>query len=202
MLEQTQHIYQFKIVLAGIKPAIWRRIQVPEFYTFWDLHVAIQDAMGWLGYHLHEFEVFNPKTSQRVLIGIPMGNDGWRAVNVLPGWNEIISSYFSPSNKNAIYEYDFGDSWEHKISLEKIMLPEIGVKYPRCIAGERSCPPEDCGGVWGYEELLEILTDPDHEEYEEHKEWAGEYFNPENFNPNNVVFNDPNEWLMRMKESL
>jgi len=79
------------------------------------------------------------------------------------------------------YEYDFGDCWEHEIIVEKVMEPEAGIKYPRCLAGERACPPEDCGGPGGYEELLEVLDDPRHEDYEDYRGWAGEDFDPERF---------------------
>lgn len=194
MSKTPQNIYQFKIALEGIKPAIWRRIQVLGSYSFWDLHVAIQDAMGWEDCHLHEFEILNPKTGEKDLIGAPVDSE-WGEVDVLPGWKTPLSLYFSPSNKKAIYEYDFGDSWEHKVSLEKVLPLELGAKYPKCLAGERSCPPEDCGGVWGYEELLEIIKDPNHEEYKERVEWLGRSFNPEDFNPNSIIFDDPKKRL-------
>jgi len=79
------------------------------------------------------------------------------------------------------YEYDFGDCWEHEIEAEKILEPEAGVKYPRCLAGGRACPPEDCGGPGGYEELLKVLDDPGHEDYDHYHGWAGEDFDPERF---------------------
>lgn len=197
MPKQSQSVYQFKITLDGIKPKIWRRIQVPEAYTFWDLHVAIQDAMGWEGYHLHEFEVFNPKIGERDRIGIPFDDDSGD-VKTLPGWKTLISSYFSQSNKRATYEYDFGDSWEHEILFEKALPIESTVKYPRCLDGERSCPPEDCGGVWGYEELLEIMKDPNHEEHKERMECVGGHFDPEHFKPDLVQFHDPKKRLKLM----
>jgi hypothetical protein len=85
-----------------------------------------------------------------------------------------------------VYEYDFGDGWEHGIQLEKIVGPEPGVHYPRCLAGRRACPPEDCGGVWGYAELLEILADPRHPEHAERLEWLGGPIDPEAFDPDEV----------------
>lgn len=190
MANKSHNIYQFKITLEGIKPTIWRRIQVPETYTFWDLHVAIQDAMGWLDCHLHQFDIINLKTDRKDSIGIP---DEYGGIETLPGWKTSISSYFSLSNKKADYEYDFGDCWRHKVNLEKILPLESNIKYPRCIAGERACPPEDCGGIWGYENLLEIIKDPNHEEYEERLEWLGDNFDPEDFNPADVHFDDPKE---------
>ncbi len=189
--KKYNQVYQFRITLKGIKPPIWRRIQVPEIYTFWDLHVAIQDAMGWDDYHFHEFEVVNLSTGLKVNIGIPTPEDEFFSREVLPGWKEKIADFFSMENRTARYVYDFGDDWEHKIQLEKILPREKGVKYPICIKGKRACPPEDCGGVWGYAELLEIIKDPRHEEYEEMMEWLGGDFDPEHFDVNEVSFDDP-----------
>jgi hypothetical protein len=155
MKKKYNQVYQFKITLKGIKPPIWRRIQVPETYTFWDLHVAIQDAMGWIDYHLHEFEMINPATGLAVNIGTPVPGEDFDR-EVLPDWKQNIADYFSMENRTADYVYDFGDNWEHKIQLEKILPREKGVNYPICIKGKRACPPEDCGGIWGYAELLEI----------------------------------------------
>ena len=110
---------------------------------------------------------------------------------VLPSGKQKIADFFSTENRTASYVYDFGDSWEHKIQLEKILPGEKGVEYPICIKGKRACPPEDCGGVWGYAELLEIIKDPKHEEYEEMMEWLGEEFDPDHFDVKEVSFDDP-----------
>ena len=192
MKKKFDWVYQFKITLQDIKPSIWRRIQVPETYSFWDLHVAIQDAMGWADYHLHQFELVDPSTGVKVEIGIPDGESGWDT-QTLPGWKRKIADYFSMENKVANYVYDFGDDWNHRIRLEKILPREKGVEYPICVAGERACPPEDCGGVWGYEDFLEIISDPDHEEYEEMIEWVGGEFDPEYFEVKDVRFEDPDQ---------
>lgn len=190
MKKKFNQVYQFKITLKGIKPPIWRRIQVPETYTFWDLHVAIQDAMGWSDYHLHEFEVNDLSTGLKQNIGIPDEDFGRE---VLPGWKQKIADYFSMENPKADYVYDFGDNWEHIIQLEKILPREKGVNYPICIKGKRACPPEDCGGIWGYEEFLEAIKDPKHQEHEEMLEWIGGEFNPEHFDIEEVVFDDPDK---------
>lgn len=188
--QKFKNIYQFKITLQNIKPKIWRRIQVPENYSFWDLHVAIQNSMGWEDYHLHEFGIKNPKTGDKVTIGIPY-DDGFADYEIIPGNKVKITEYFITPKDKAIYEYDFGDGWEHKIVLEKILSSEDDGKYPRCVAGERACPPEDCGGPWGYEELLEIMQDKEHEEHEEKMAWFAGEFDPEDFAPENVEFDDP-----------
>lgn len=186
-------IFQFKIVLKKHNPKIWRRIQVPGNYNFWDLHVAIQDAMGWMDCHMHQFEILNPRTGQVDIIGISDVDSpdtiGERPIK--------ISNYFLSPNDFADYEYDFGDSWEHKIVFEKI-LPEIGgVRYPQCIEGEMACPPEDSGGVYGYRELLRILKNPRHPEYNERIRWLKiikrNNFQPKNFNPKAINFFNPNE---------
>ena len=99
-----------------------------------------------------------------------------------------INQYFSLQNKKAVYEYDFGDDWVHDILLEKILPAENNIKYPLCIAGTRACPPEYCGGVWGYQSLLEILKDKEAPEYEEILEWVGNDYDPEVFDSTAIKF--------------
>ena len=188
--KKFNQVYQFYIVLQGIKPRIWRRIQVPETYSFWDLHVAIADAMGWQDYHLHEFEMLDPRNGETLLIGMP-DDEYPDEREVLPDDQEKIARYFTLENRGALYRYDFGDGWQHRIELEKIVPRQENVEYPRCLAGRRACPPEDCGGIGGYENLLEALADPDHEEHEQMRTWAGEDYDSEAFDPTEVNFWDP-----------
>ncbi len=199
--KRTNIVYQFRVELSEIRPTIWGVIQVPSVYSFWDLHVAIQDAMGWLDYHLHAFRVKMPRKKSETEIGIP--DEDFDDRNVVPGWKVPITKYFTEPGKMAIYDYDFGDGWSHSVVLEGILLMEKGFKYPRCIAGERACPPEDCGGVGGYYQLLKILSDPNHPEYQEYNEWlkghAKNYFpyEPDKFEPDKVEFWDPKRrWKM------
>jgi len=194
-------IFQFRFELVGIEPLIWRCVQVPSKYSFWDLHVAIQDSMGWLDYHLHAFPVRMPRKRKLVEIGIP--TDDYYDEPVLPGWEIPITEYFTEPGKSAPYRYDFGDGWDHDVLLEGILLKEEGVRYPKCVAGERACPPEDCGGVHGYYELIKILKNPKHPEYRDHIEWlkghAKNYYpyEPDQFNPEKVDFWDPKKrWKM------
>ena len=193
-----KNIYQFKIVLEDTKPTIWRRIQVPENYTFWDLHIAIQDAMGWMDCHLHQFETIELKPREIKYIGIP-DEEGF-GMEVATGWEEKISDWFSLDKRKAMrYVYDLGDSWNHKITLEKILPKEEKIKYPVCVAGARACPPEDCGGIGGYYDLLEIMDNPKHEEYEDMIEWLnGEKFNPEEFEITEIEFDNPRKRLKEM----
>jgi hypothetical protein len=196
MAREFSKVYQFKITLRGIRPPIWRRIQVPGNYTFWDLHVAIQDAMGWFDAHLHAFEVANPKMGFVEAIGIPEEDFIRGNHRTTAGWKRKIAQYFSEKNTKARYVYDFGDDWVHDIKLEKILAADKDVNYPQCLAGKRACPPEDCGGIWGYEELLEIISDPEHEQHEEMVEWLGdEDLDPDYFDRTEVQFDDPKERL-------
>lgn len=188
-----RYVYQFKISLNNISPLVWRRIQVPETYTFWDFHVAIQDSMGWLDYHLHQFETKNPKTGAKEIIGIPEKIYGEIPYDVptQPGWKLFIRDYFSEEYRSMPYLYDFGDSWHHLIEYECILFKRKKQKYPICLAGERSCPPEDCGGSYGYKDLLEILKSPDDERYSDMKTWVGRKFDSEHFDPSKVKFDNP-----------
>jgi len=190
MKTKFDRVYQFRMTLNDIRPPVWRRIQVPETYSFWDLHVAIQDVMGWFDSHLHGFEIMDPSSDRMVEIGIP-DDDFPGGTEVLPGWERKIALYFSPENPIALYTYDFGDNWEHRIELEKILPRQKGVFYPCCTGGQRACPPEDCGGTGGYEDFLEIIMDPGHDHYESMLMWAGGNFEPEFFSPDDVVFDDP-----------
>lgn len=190
--------YHFRIELSGIKPSIWRQIEVPSKYNFWDFHVAIQDSMGWLDYHLHLFHLQPPGKKKPVLIGIPDDED---EDNILPGWDVPITRYFKEPGDEAGYDYDFGDGWRHRIVLETISLQKDGIKYPNCSQGQRACPPEDCGGIPGYYNLIEVLSDREHEEYEEMVFWLSDHaknyhpYDPGFFDPGNVKFQNPRKRL-------
>lgn len=192
---QNALVHQFRVTLRDVEPAVWRRIQTPANYSFWDLHVAIQDSMGWLDYHLHAFRMKKPRGRKVFEIGLPDEySDG-----TLEGWRTAVADYFTMPGATAFYEYDFGDGWEHEILLEGVLLAEPSTKYPKCVAGKLACPPEDCGGPPGYAELLKILGDPDHVEYEEYVTWLGgqapgnKPFDPERFAASKVRFDDPYE---------
>ena len=158
--------------------------------------------MGWLDYHLHEFTILNPSTGRKDEIGIPEDEPLmlWDK-KVRAGWRCKIADYFSFENSRANYVYDFGDNWQHTIKLEKILPRDEGVDYPICIGGKREGPPEDCGGVWGYQELLEIMMDPTHEEYESTLDSIGDEFDSEYFDPAEVIFDDPQDrWSIAFEE--
>lgn len=171
----TNTIYQLKVTLADSKPPIWRRIQTPGPVTLAELHRIIQAAMGWEDSHLHQF------IAGGIVYG-PSEPDLDDATFEMKDERRARLSQVAPTEGSKFtYEYDFGDGWEHTILVEKILEPEPGAHYPRCLAGKRACPPEDSGGVWGYVDLIETLKTPDNPEYAEMREWVGENFNPEAF---------------------
>jgi hypothetical protein len=189
-------VLQFKITLLDTDPTIWRRIQIAENCTFWDLHVAIQDAMGWLDYHLHEFRLKDPQSKKNIGIGIPSDEDmdGYRP---LASWKINVADYLI-SNKTIRYIYDFGDSWEHTVLFEGKFTQEEGVKYPLCIDGAQACPPEDVGGIPGFYEFLEAIKDKKHPEHENYMEWVGGKYDPNKFNAKKVKFSSPKSRLKHL----
>ncbi|MFH1170409.1 MAG: plasmid pRiA4b ORF-3 family protein [Candidatus Vogelbacteria bacterium] len=202
---ETKSVYQFKISLNYSKPLIWRRIQVPATYTFWELHCAIQDAMGWSGGHLHGFMFANKKNNwQTINIMIPSPDNDEFMDRIVDERTAKVADYFEKISKQCKYEYDFGDGWVHTILLEKVVPIVSGEKYPKCLAGKRACPPDDCGGIGGYERLIDILKQPKHPEHKETMEWLGLDFpndlNPEHFDANEVEFGDPKELLKEFED--
>lgn len=191
---------RFRIELRDIAPPIWRRIDVPGNYSFWDLHVAIQDAMGWLDYHLHAFRSPDSGGTESPEIGIPDEEEFMTSRQTIAGWKVPISSRFDRPGQMMVYEYDFGDGWIHDVVLEKIITGDDSQRVA-CVGGQRACPPEDCGGTWGYQTLLEAMTDPHHEQHEDLMNWIGGEFDSEDFVPTKVTFDDPQErWIRAFKQ--
>ncbi|MDH3772331.1 MAG: plasmid pRiA4b ORF-3 family protein [Nitrospirota bacterium] len=172
MAKNLRNVYQIKVSLDGVKPQIWRRLLISSTTDLGELHEIIQIAMGWEDSHLHQFVVGDARYG----VPDPEFDDG-----IIPEESIRISSLLKKEKEWIAYEYDFGDGWEHNIVLEKILPYTLGETVPKCVAGRRGCPPEDVGGVWGYQEFLEIYKDPKHPEHERMVEWAGEYFDPERF---------------------
>jgi hypothetical protein len=160
-----------KITLRSIKPPIWRRILVPGRMTLGDLHVAIQVVMGWQNGHLHAFDVGGERYGERGVMDDCLDED-----------SKTLNALVKAEVSRFRYIYDFGDDWEHDILIEKAPPKVPGVTaFPACVAGARHCPPEDCGGPFGYEDLLEVLKNPDHPNHTEQCEWLGADFDPEAF---------------------
>jgi len=173
-------IIQLKITLQGTNPPIWRRVLVEKETSFFMLHYIIQFAMGWDNSHLFEFEVKGTR------IGEPEESDGYRGDEVLEASEVILGSMVNDARIKFDYIYDFGDSWEHVIKVEKFLVRNETMKYPTCIDGELACPPDDCGGVWGYYQMLKVIQDKKHPDYEETIGWFGENFDAEHFDKNDV----------------
>lgn len=167
-----QTIYQLKITLKDIRPPIWRRVQVTSDKTLGKLHQIIQEAMGWTNSHLHSFLIGG------VEYGQPMPEYDFDVRNEQ---GVKLSQVITEEKFKFLYTYDMGDSWEHEILVEKVLPPDSQVRYPVCLTGKRACPPEDCGGVWGYAEFLEAIRNPDHPEHEAMLEWIGGEFDSEFF---------------------
>lgn len=166
------YVYQMKVTLEDISPLISRRIQVTNDTTLGKLHRILQIIMGWSNYHLHEFVI------EGVSYGVP-DKDG-----IFEGKNERnvrLSQVVSKKQTKFSYIYDFGDYWQLKILIEKILPLEPDMQYPICIKGKRACPPEDCGGAGGYDDFIETIQDPNHPEHDETLEWVGGSFDPEAF---------------------
>lgn len=171
-IPKSERLYQFKITLLESEPPIWRRIQVKNC-TLDKLHEHIQTAMGWTNSHLHQFEI------DGVIYGDPeLLYEGWQdETPPIDSLNTRISQIVPEDGKRYSfrYEYDFGDDWQHEVLFEGCLRAEKKVRYPLCVEGERVCPPEDVGGIWGYAEFLEALADPNHEQHDGFVEWAGPF---------------------------
>ncbi len=164
------NVITMKVMLRGTKPPVWRRLAMPGTMTLGDLHLAIQAAMGWYDCHLHAFDIGGEQYGDQ------------RSVDDVADENSLtLSRLLRSSVVRFTYTYDFGDDWEHTVAFEKNEPGVEGVSYPICITGKGGCPPEDCGGIWGYQELLAILADPAHTEYGERIDWVNESFNPGKF---------------------
>ncbi len=163
-------LYQIKVTLRGIEPPIWRRFQVPRDILLDELHLVLQRVMGWDNYHMYQFII------KRQYYGQP-----FEELEMEDATQTKLGQVVGRAGAKFGYEYDFGDSWEHELHVEKTMTVDPGKSYPVCTDGQRACPPEDCGGVWGYARLLEVLQDPEDEEHEEMLEWVGGAFDTEAF---------------------
>jgi len=155
-------VHTIKVTLRDSRPPIWRCLEVPSSSTLQQLHTIIQVAFGWEDYHIWVFET-------------PWERYGMtdRELEIRSAAAKRLGQVAPRPGDKLRYTYDFGDDWEHDIVVQAVSDAEPAIAYPRCLAGRRACPPEDCGGIWGYGYLLEILADPAHEEHKERLEWLG-----------------------------
>jgi hypothetical protein len=180
-------IYQLKITLAGIDPPIWRRIQVPGTLQLNRLHDAFQAIMGWTNSHLHQFE------KDGKYWGVPE-TDELGDLELLDESRVPVARVLVAEGDTLVYVYDLGDDWRHDVVLEKILPSQDAETKPVCLGGERRCPPEDVGGPHGYEEFLQVIFEPGHEEFSHFRGWAGGKFHAEEFDVKAV-----NKILERMR---
>jgi hypothetical protein len=171
-------VYRLRVELLEIEPLIWRRLLVPADIKLPKLHRCLQLTIGWTNSHLHQFKLGES------VYGVP--DPEWSERNMLDERRIRLCDLIGEAQREIGYEYDFGDGWEHRIVLEQTEPPNEFMVYPLCTAGERACPPEDVGGVPGYEEFLQSIGDPNHEQYGESLLWVGGAFDPEGFDLNAV----------------
>ena len=165
--------HQLKVTLKTVRPPVWRSIAVRSDTALSDLADVLEAAMGWLGGHLHSFDA-GGTTYQR----LDLLDHGGFGPPVVDERNVTLVDILAEPKAKLRWDYDFGDGWEHDVLVESIDPVQPGVDYPICITGRRACPPDDCGGPWGYQDLLAALADPDHEDHEELSEWAPPGFDP------------------------
>jgi hypothetical protein len=179
-------IYQVQIALAEYRPKIWRRILIQPDLPLSDFHIAIQIAMGWKNAHLHQFIKNKTFYTERF-----EDDWGWGSMRKVDYKDLKISDLLEKVKDKIDYEYDFGDSWHHDIILEKILTIDNKMKYPICVDGKLACPPEDCGGIWGYANILNVLNNPTSKEYAELLDWLGGESDPNKFDKDavNKIFN-------------
>jgi len=169
-------ILRLKITLVDTEPPIWRRVEVPAEMTLTDLHAVIQAAMGWTNSHLYQFHV-----GRETIDGPGMGGGGWGGPPSIGAGRVRLEDLAERGVKRFAYVYDMGDSWEHRIQLEKRLPADSAARYPRLLDGASCCPPEDIGGVPGFGAFLEAMSDPHHPEHDDVIEWYGGPFNPAAF---------------------
>lgn len=174
MANKPEAIYQIKVSLNDTHPAIWRRILVPSNTTLLKLHDILQIVMGWKSEHLHMFII------KDMIYGDP-ADDEYGLMGTLDEANFKLSQVLQEEGQKFKYEYDFGDSWYHTLLLEEILSVEEGKNYPECVNGKRACPPENVGGVRGYQNFLDNTRNPQDNEHDDYLAWIGEEFNPEAF---------------------
>lgn len=165
-------ILQLKVTLRRVRPPIWRRLEIPASTTLFELHHILQGAMGWTDSHLHQF------VQNGVFYGAPDREFGLPMVSER---QTRVGDLLPTVKARLIYEYDFGDGWEHEVVVEALLEAQPDARYPRVMAGKRACPPEDVGGAPGYAAFLEALADPTHEDHASMFEWIGGPFDAERF---------------------
>ncbi len=195
MSKHVNEVYQLRINLKDVKRPVWRVIQVPSTFSFWDLNCAIQDAMGWSNTALHEF-IMKDEDDTIYIIALPDDDLVYEALNPR---QELLADHLPQPGNRFEYMYDFDSAWEHDVIIEKTIKAEEGMTFPVCLDGEGACPPESVGGAWEYDHALELIGNPTHEEYDDAVSSLGrDDFDPADFKAVDVEFDDPEEiWKKR-----
>jgi hypothetical protein len=183
-------LYQLKVVLLGSEPPVWRRLHVPGDAKLDWLHAVLQVAIGWTNSHLHQFKVGEACYSDTRHHAAEFADDP----EILEERTFTLRQIAPREGDVFRYEYDFGDSWEHEITVEKILPNPAASSFALCLEGARACPPEDCGGTPGYEDLLKILKNRKHPEHKRMTEWLGRPFDAAAFDGEKTNF-----WLRKLK---
>jgi len=165
-------VISLRIALREIEPLIWRRVEVPSSITLSKLHMVFQDALGWTNSHLHSFYIGDQEYGYADELG---------ELDIIDERGIKLCNLLKVNTSGFWYLYDFGDHWLHDVQIEHLLPDRADRAYPICTAGARKCPPEDCGGVGGYERLLEVIRNPKDEEYESMLEWLGGKYDPDEF---------------------
>lgn len=176
----SEPITRVRIELEGTDPLVWRELDLPLSTTLATLHDLIQVAMRWQDYHLHEFVVGEK------IYGVPDPEDAFEDRMVYQSKSIRLGMLIERGLRELLYVYDFGDNWQHHITIEDVRQGEPGAEYPRFVAGARRAPPEDVGGISGFEEFLEAVTDPAHEDHERLLTWCGGSFDPDDIDERHV----------------
>ena len=174
MATNAKTVHRLKVTLRQVRPPVWRRIEVPSDMRLSELAGVLEAAMGWMGGHLHAFD------ADGVLYEIP-DEEGFGRRTTRDERKAQLGQALRDVRARMRWDYDFGDGWEHDVVVEAIEPRAGDVRYPRCLAGRRACPPDDCGGPWGYNELLAAVADPLHVEHQSLTVWAPSGFDPEAF---------------------
>ena len=164
-------VFGLRIALLDHQPEVWRRLLVPGSTRLDKVHMVFQEAMGWTNSHLHQFRIGDAVYGTHF--------EDWPEEEL----HEVVFRLndVAHAGERFRYDYDFADGWEDEVLVERADRVRPLLKFAVCVDGANACPPEDCGGPGGYAELLEILADPAHEQYEFYRQWAGEEFNPKAF---------------------
>lgn len=177
---KPKHAYRLLVKLEASEPTVWRLISVPGQMTLADLDRIIQAAMGWTNSHMHLFVIDGN------LYGLP--DDEWIDDKpVLPDDEFTLDEVLGKSTQSFLHEYDLGDGWHHDVTVQAVELADEDRNgWPMCLAGANACPPEDVGGLGGYEEFLQAISDPSHDQHDAMRRWCGGLFDPKGFDLNSA----------------